>query len=198
MPLADDALLDDPLAQFRAWFAEAREAGATAEAAALATAAPDARPSVRMVLVKSADERGLGFHTGYGSRKAAELDANPFAALLFYWEPSGRQVRVEGRVERTTRADSDEYFRTRPRGSRLAAWASRQSSELGGRAELEQAYAQAERRFGDGDVPLPDGWGGYRLVPDSWEFWQRGEDRLHDRFRYTREGDGWRRTRLAP
>lgn len=199
MPLADDAILADPLAQFHVWFAEARAAGVPApEAVALATATTNGRPSVRMVLVKRADGDGLAFHTSYASRKAADLDANPFAALAFYWEPTGRQVRVEGRVERASRADSETYFRTRPRASRIAAWASRQSSELTGRPELDAAYTVAEARFAAGEVPLPDAWGGYRLEPDAWEFWQRGEHRLHDRFRYTRDGDGWRRVRLAP
>jgi pyridoxamine 5'-phosphate oxidase len=199
VPLPDDAPLDDPLAQFHAWWDEAVAGGvAVPEAVALATATPDGRPSVRMVLVKRADELGLGFHTGYGSRKAGELDTNPHAALAFHWAEVGRQVRVEGRVERTSREDSEAYFRTRPRGSQLAVWASRQGAELGSRDELDAAYAEAERRFADGDVPLPDGWGGYRLVPDAWEFWQHGEHRLHDRFRYTRAGAGWRRVRLSP
>jgi pyridoxamine 5'-phosphate oxidase len=199
VPLPDDALLDDPLAQFHAWWDEAVAGGVTVpEAVALATATPDGRPSVRMVLVKRADELGLGFHTGYGSRKAGELDANPRAALAFHWREVGRQVRVEGRVERTSREESEAYFRTRPRGSRLAVWASRQGEELAGRSDLDAAYAEAERRFAGADVPLPDGWGGYRLVPDAWEFWQHGEHRLHDRFRYTRAGDGWRRVRVAP
>jgi pyridoxamine 5'-phosphate oxidase len=196
----DERDLDaDPLVQFGRWFEAARAAGVHApEAAALATATPDGRPSVRMVLVKAFDERGLGFHTSYVSRKARELDTNPHAALAFYWEPAGRQVRVEGTVERVPREESEAYFRTRPPASRLAAWASRQSHELGDRAELVRAYADAEGRFGD-DVPLPDWWGGYRLVPDGWELWQRGEHRLHDRFRYTPAPDGgWRRVRLAP
>ena len=151
-----------------------------------------------MVLVKAFDERGLGFHTSYVSRKALELEANPHAALAFYWEPVGRQVRVEGMVERVSREESEAYFRTRPPQSRLAAWASRQSQELGDREELLRAFADAERRFG-ADVPLPEWWGGYRLVPEAWELWQRGEHRLHDRFRYTRAPDGgWRRVRLAP
>lgn len=198
MPLADDSLAADPLEQFRTWFDEARRSGEVAEAVALATATPDGRPSVRMVLLKSADERGLTFFTSHASRKAAELGANPHAALAFYWRTPGRQVRVEGRVERLAAAESAAYFATRPRESRLAAWASRQSSELGSRAALEAAFAEAAERFPE-DVPLPPCWGGYRLVPEAWEFWQRGEHRLHDRFRYEPQGrDGWRRARLAP
>jgi pyridoxamine 5'-phosphate oxidase len=199
VPLDELDLDADPLVQFRRWFDESRAAGVSVpERVALATATPDGRPSVRLVLVKAVDEHGLAFHTSYVSRKAGELDANPRAALAFYWDPPGRQVRVEGEVERVARADSEAYFRTRPARSRLAAWASRQSHELAGRAELEAAFAEAEQRFGE-DVPLPDWWGGYRLVPETWEFWQRGEHRLHDRFRYTRTSqEGWRRVRLAP
>jgi pyridoxamine 5'-phosphate oxidase len=156
-----------------------------------------------MVLVKRADERGFHFHTNYESRKGAELAANPHAALLFHWQPQnrqvqGRQVRVEGTVERVDHAESDEYFRTRTRASRLAAWASPQSRPLAGRAELERLYAAAEARFGGRDVPLPPHWGGFRLLPEAYEFWQHGDDRLHDRARYEREDGGWRRFRLAP
>jgi pyridoxamine 5'-phosphate oxidase len=151
-----------------------------------------------MVLLRGADERGFTFHTNYGSRKGEELAANPRAALLFWWQPRGRQVRVEGAVERVPEAESEAYFRTRPRGSRLAAWASPQSRPLASRAELDRLYEEAAARFGEGDVPLPPGWGGFRLLPDAYEFWQHGDDRLHDRVRYERGGDGWRRTRLAP
>ena len=196
----DERDLDpDPLRQFERWFEEAREAGVEVpEAMALATATPDGAPSVRMVLLKSADERGFAFHTSYESRKGAELAANPRAALLFYWRPPGRQVRVEGRVERLTPEESEAYFRTRPHESRLAAWASPQSRPLAGRAELERLYAEAAERFGDGEVPLPPHWGGYRLVPDTYELWQRGANRLHDRVRYERAGAGWTRARLGP
>ena len=188
----------DPLRQFERWF-EAARAGAVAvpEAMALATATPEGRPSVRMVLLKAADERGFAFHTNYESRKGVELAANPHAALLFHWQPLGRQVRIEGRVERVTTEESEAYFRTRPLGSRLAAWASPQSRPLADRAELERLYAEAQARFGE-DVPLPQDWGGLRLVADAYEFWEHGDDRLHDRVRYERGGDGWSRTRLAP
>ena len=196
----DDPSLDpDPLRQFRRWFREAREAAVPVpEATALATATPDGRPSVRMVLVKHADERGFAFHTNYESRKGAELDANPRAALLFHWQPQGRQVRVEGTVERVRPEESEEYFRTRPPGAQVAAWASPQSRPLADRAELERLVAEARERFADEAVPLPPHWGGFRLVPDAYEFWQHGDDRLHDRVRYEREDGRWRRFRLAP
>jgi len=196
----DDSSLDpDPLRQFQRWFGEARESGVTApEATALATATPEGRPSARMVLLKRADERGFAFHTNYESRKGGELAANPHAALLFHWQPQGRQVRVEGAVERVSVEESDEYFRTRPPASRLAAWASPQSRPLAGRDELERLFADAQARFRDRDVPLPPHWGGFVLVPEAFEFWQHGDDRLHDRMRYERDGDGWRRFRLAP
>ena len=168
------------------------------EAMALATAGTDGRPSVRMVLLKQADERGFGFHTHYGSRKGVELAANPHAALLFHWQPLGRQVRIEGLVERISADESESYFRTRALGSRIAAWASPQSRPLRDRAELERLYEDVRTRFGKRDVPLPPHWGGFRLVPDTYEFWQHGDDRLHDRLHYRRSGESWRRERLAP
>lgn len=165
---------------------------------ALATATPDGRPSARMVLLKQADERGFAFHTNYESRKGDELAANPRAALLFHWRPPGRQVRVEGRVERVSAEESEVYFHTRPLGSRIAAWASPQSRPLPGRAELERLYEEASSRFPGEDVPLPSHWGGFRLVPDAYEFWEHAENRLHDRVRYERGGAAWTRERLAP
>jgi pyridoxamine 5'-phosphate oxidase len=196
----DERDLDpDPLRQFEAWFEEAREAGVEVpEAMALATATPEGRPSARMVLLKQADERGFAFHTNYESRKGDELAANPQAALLFHWRPPGRQVRVEGRVERVSAEESEAYFRTRPLGSRIAAWASPQSRLLPGRDELERLYEEASARFPGEDVPLPPHWGGFRLVPDSYEFWEHAENRLHDRVSYERESAAWRRERLAP
>ena len=188
----------DPLALFRRWYEDAEAGSAAPEAAALATATPDGRPSVRMVLVKRVDERGFAFHTNLESRKGGELAANPRAALLFHWRELGRQVRIEGAVERVSEAEAEEYFRTRPRESRLAAWASPQSRPVADRAELDGLYRQAEARFAGGDVPLPPHWGGFRVVPDVYEFWQHGENRLHDRVRYGRDGNGWRRERLAP
>ena len=191
------ALDPDPLRQFERWIADAAAAVDVPEAAALATSTPDGRPSARMVLLKGSDERGFAFFTNYESRKARELAVNPRAALLFHWPPLGRQVRVEGGVGRVDAAESEAYFRTRPLASRLAAWASPQSRPLADRAELERLYADAAERFG-ADVPLPPSWGGFRLVPDAYEFWQHGDDRLHDRIRYEREGNAWKRERLAP
>jgi pyridoxamine 5'-phosphate oxidase len=189
----------DPLQQFERWFAEAREAGLAApEAMALATATPDGRPSVRMVLMKNADERGFDFYTHYESRKGGELAANPHAALLFHWQPLGRQVRVEGRVVRIAPAECEAYFVTRPLESRLAAWASPQSRTLESREELERLYDGAKKRFQGEEVPLPPHWGGFRLEPDAYEFWQHGDDRLHDRVRYEREDPAWRRELLGP
>jgi pyridoxamine 5'-phosphate oxidase len=189
----------DPLEQFRRWYADAEAAGIRApHAMALATATPDAQPSVRMVLLKGFDEDGFVFFTGYVSRKGAELDANPNAALLFYWDPLGRQVRIDGRVERATAAESDAYFATRPRAAQLAATASRQSAVLSGRDELDARVAELERDHAGADVPRPEHWGGYRLRPETYEFWQHREDRLHDRLRYRRDGDAWKIERLSP
>lgn len=168
------------------------------EAVALATAAPDGAPSARMVLLKGVGERGFVVGTNLESRKARELAANPRVALLFHWYELGRQVRVEGRAERTSHEESAALHRDRPRASRLAAWSSRQSEPIGGRDELDAQYAAREREFDGADVPLPPFWGGIRVVPDAYEFWQHRENRLHDRFRYRRDGDGWRIDRLAP
>ena len=195
-----DALDPDPRASLAAWLDEARAAGLhEPEAAALATATPDGRPSVRMVLVRGVDEHDLRVYTNHESRKAGELRATAQASLCFYWGPPlRRQVRVEGRIERLTDDEARAYFATRARESRLGAWASPQSRPLAGRDELDRLYAEAEKRFADGEVPLPDWWGGYRLVPDAFELWQNRPNRLHDRARYERAGDGWSRTRLGP
>jgi pyridoxamine 5'-phosphate oxidase len=192
--LLEDDLAADPLEQFRRWFAAAEEDNRMA----IATAAPDGSPSVRMVLLKGADERGFVFFTGYGSRKGGELEANPRAALLFHWAALGRQVRIEGSVERVSAEESDAYFATRPRGAQLAAAASRQGRVLANRAQLDEAVADLDREHADGDVPRPEHWGGYRLTPRSYEFWQHRDDRLHDRVRYTPDGEGWRIERLSP
>ena len=198
-PLRRSDLDPDPLRQFHAWFDEARAAGVVQpERIAVATASAEGAPSVRMLLLKSAAEDGFGFHTNFESRKAAELAENPRAALAFYWYELGRQVRVEGAVERVAPEDSEAYFATRPRGAQLAAWTSAQSRPVASRDELERRYAEVAERFGDGEVPLPEHWGGYRVVPDTYEFWQHRENRLHDRFRYTRAREGWRIERLAP
>ena len=166
------------------------------EAMALATATADGRPSVRMVLLKGVDERGFSFYTGYESRKGRELAENPRAALLFHWP--GRQVRIEGPVERVTADESDAYFASRPRGSRLSAIASRQSEVVSSREELEGRVAELEEQFAGAEPPRPDRWGGFRLVPETFELWQHRDDRLHDRLRYRRDGDAWLVERLSP
>jgi pyridoxamine 5'-phosphate oxidase len=197
--LSEGDLAADPIVQFRSWFDQALAAGlADANAMTLATADRQGRPSARIVLLKGVDERGFVFFTNYESRKAEDLAANPQAALVFYWPPFDRQVRIEGRVERTSRAESAAYFVTRPLGARLGAWASRQSRVLAGREDLERAVAEVAARFPEGEVPLPDFWGGYRLAPDAVELWQGRPSRLHDRFRYERRPEGWRIERLFP
>ena len=196
-----ESLDSDPRTTLGRWLAEARAAGFDEpEAAALATATREGAPSVRMVLVRGADGHDLRFYTNHGSRKAAELAANPVAALAFYWGPPlRRQVRVEGAVERLSDEEALEYFRTRARESRLGAWASPQSRPLADRGELDRLYADVVERFGSaGDVPLPSSWGGYRVVPHAIELWQNRPNRLHDRARYERDGEGWSRVRLAP
>lgn len=188
----------DPLAQFRAWFDEARESGLPLpEAMALATASEDGSPSARIVLLKGVD-RGFLFFSNRESRKGRELQENARAALVFHWQPLGRQVRVEGAVEPVSDEESYAYFSTRPRGARIGAWASPQSRPIGNRAELEERLAAANAAHPREDVPLPPFWGGFRLLPVRLEFWQHGDDRLHDRFVYEPAGDGWRITRLAP
>jgi pyridoxamine 5'-phosphate oxidase len=192
-------MTENPLERFREWFREAEQAGVEApEAMALATADAEGAPSARMVLLKGADDDGFVFYTGYVSRKAEELEQNPPAALVFYWRPLGKQVRVEGRIERVPESESAEYFATRPRGSQLAAWASQQSQPLASREELERRYAKLEREYEGREIPLPPHWGGYRLRPEAIEFWEHRENRLHDRIRYTRAREGWRRELLAP
>jgi pyridoxamine 5'-phosphate oxidase len=200
VPLREEDVDPDPIRQFAVWFAVAASAGMPQpEAAALATAALDGRPSVRMVLVKQANERGFVFYTNYESRKGVELSANPRAALLFHWTVLGRQVRIEGRVDRTTREQSAAYAHSRARGSQLSALASPQSRPIAGRDVLERQVAELAERYADTEVPLPDTWGGFRLLPETFEFWQHRENRLHDRLRYTQgRRTRWRVERLAP
>jgi pyridoxamine 5'-phosphate oxidase len=197
-PLRREDLDDDPVRQLTRWLEEARATGIElAEVAALATATGDGAPSVRMVLLKDATDEGLTFYTGYESRKGQELAENPRAALLLYWHDLGRQARAEGGVERVGADESDAYFSSRPVGSRLSAAVSPQSEVIESREVLERAAAELGARVGE-EVPRPESWGGYRLRPELWEFWQHRVDRLHDRFRYRPGDGGWIVERLAP
>jgi pyridoxamine 5'-phosphate oxidase len=197
--LLETGIASEPLEQFRRWYADAGSAGIRApHAMALATASSGGAPSVRMVLLKSFDADGFVFFTGYASRKAGELEENPRASLLFHWDPLGRQVRVEGNVARVPAEESDDYFATRQRGAQLAASASLQSSVLANREELEARMDEIRAAHEGSHIPRPEHWGGYRLTPASYEFWQHRDDRAHDRLRYRREGGGWLVERLAP
>ena len=199
-PLLIEELESDPIVQFEKWFREAWDENyPMPHAMSLATASAEGLPTVRTVLLKRYDPRGFVFFTNYGSRKAKQISNNPQAALLFPWVRLGRQVTVAGRVEKISKSESVQYFLSRPRGSQLSAWASAQSTVISSRAILESAFATVKRRFADGEVPLPDFWGGYRADPDSIEFWQNRKDRLHDRFLYNRgENGAWRIDRLTP
>jgi pyridoxamine 5'-phosphate oxidase len=196
--LAESALDRDTVTQFAKWLDDAVRAEVPLpNAMTLATATRSGRPAARAVLLKGFDARGFVFYTNYDSRKGRELAENPRAMLLFCWEELERQVRIEGAVERTAPAESDEYFASRPLGARLSALVSPQSEPVASRAELEAKLAAAAKRFGDGP-PRPAGWGGFRVIPEGFEFWQGRQDRLHDRLCYSRAGTGWRIGRLAP
>jgi pyridoxamine 5'-phosphate oxidase len=202
VPLREEDANPDPLRQFEVWYAEARESTLREPAAvAVATSTPQGMPSVRMVLLKRYDEQGFVFFTNYESRKGRELGDDPHAAMLFYWDPLGRQVRIEGPVRRTSAEDSAAYVRSRARGSQLSALASPQSRLVESREFLERRVAELDERHAGAEVPLPDHWGGFRLTPRTFEFWQHRDNRLHDRLRYMAAGGadaGWRIERLAP
>lgn len=198
-PLDDGDLHEDPFTQFSLWIEGARAAGVhEPEAMTLATATTGGVPSARMVLLRGWEPDGFVFFSNYESRKGTELDTNPVAALVLHWAAIGRQVRIEGTIGRTTATESDRYFASRHRGSQIGAWASPQSRPIPSRGVLEQQVAETAERFADHDVPRPHNWGGYRLTPTTFEFWQHADNRLHDRFRYTPDGPDWRRARLAP
>jgi pyridoxamine 5'-phosphate oxidase len=195
----DEADVDpDPFAQFGRWFEEAASETRMPEAVALATVDDRRRPSLRMVLMKGWDERGFEFHTNYESRKGRELEENPRAALLFYWDAFGRQIRIEGTVETLPASESDAYFDTRPLGAQIGAHASQQSRPTDSREELDRRVQELTREYEGRPVPRPAWWGGYRLRPDCFEFWQNRDDRLHDRLRYRPKGSAWRIDRLQP
>ncbi len=199
VPLDEGDLDPDPFVQFVAWLDGARSAGVhEPEAMALATATPWGVPSARMVLLRGWGPQGFVFFSNYESRKAGELEANPRAALVVHWAAIGRQIRIEGAVARAADAESDAYFATRDRGSQIGAWASAQSRPIPDRATLEREVAELSGRFGEAAVPRPANWGGYRLTPSAFEFWQHAENRLHDRFLYTPADGAWRIQRLAP
>ena len=190
----------DPIEQFKTWFSTAVNSSIPdANAITLATATSDGKPSARIVLLKAIDARGFSFFTNYQSDKGRELEANPRAAFVVYWVQLERQIRVTGQVERSTREESQAYFQSRPRGSQLGAWVSHQSEVIDARRILEARLAEMTERFADREIELPPHWGGYRIVPETFEFWQGRANRLHDRFRYTRNRDGtWKIDRLAP
>lgn len=197
--LSEQDVAADPIAQFTRWFEEAVSAAVVEpNAMCLATATPDAYPSARMVLLKGFDARGFVFYTDYRSRKGQELADNPHASLCFFWAELERQVRINGAVQRVSRTESDEYFQSRPLPSRVGAWTSHQSMVLTDRSVLEQQLATNEERFASGHVPLPDHWGGFRIIPEEFEFWQGRESRLHDRIQFRREAGAWVKRRLSP
>jgi pyridoxamine 5'-phosphate oxidase len=198
VPLLEDTVDPDPLNQFRRWFDEAATVMEAPEAMAVATADAGGRPSVRMVLLKAWGPEGFVFFTNYESRKGRELEVNPYASLLFNWEGTSRQVRIEGPVDRTSDGESDAYFATRPRGSQIGALASRQSRPVAGRSDLDALVEALSEEYEGRTVPRPPWWGGVRIAPVVFEFWQHRDNRLHDRLRYAPDGGGWRVQRLQP
>lgn len=197
--LCRESLKDSPFDQFNLWMEQAIDSDLSDPTAmCLATVSTEGKPSQRTVLLKGIDQRGLMFYTNLGSRKAREMTGNPNVSLLFPWMRLDRQVIVGGQVERLTKTEVLGYFLKRPRGSQLAAWASQQSRRLSSRQALEAQFMQMKEKFASGEIPVPDFWGGYRVVPSEFEFWQGGENRLHDRFQYLRSGNGWSISRLAP
>jgi pyridoxamine 5'-phosphate oxidase len=197
--LSESSAGPNPHALFEQWFREASKAGLfLPESMTLATATPDGKPSARLVLLKHHDERGFVFFTNYESRKALELEENPLSTLVSHWPVLQRQIRIEGSAEQISQEESEAYFRTRPRGSQIGAWASDQSRPLASRRELEERVGQIEERFRGQEIPLPPFWGGYRLRPQAMEFWQGRANRLHDRIRFEKDGESWSRVRLFP
>jgi pyridoxamine 5'-phosphate oxidase len=197
-PLRRSDLRGDAVEQFAAWYQRALDEVPLADAMALATVDAGGQPDARMVLLKGFDAVGIRFFTNYASAKAEQLEGSGHAAVILYWRELDRQVRARGSIERVPGVDSDDYFATRPRDSQLGAWASPQSTPIGSREELDERLREADERFADREIPRPEHWGGYLLRPGTVEFWQGQVGRLHDRFRYTREGEGWRIERLAP
>lgn len=197
--LTRSMLQQDPLRQFEQWFEQARTAKVhEVNAMSLATVAADGMPQVRTVLLKSFDHKGFVFYTNYGSAKAKQLADNPQASILLPWLTLERQVRISGAVEKISTAESFKYFSSRPKGSQLGAWISEQSSVISNRAILSKMLEQVKQRFKQGKIPLPDSWGGYRVKPQHYEFWQGRKNRLHDRFQYQKTATGWQIERLAP
>ncbi|HJU42751.1 MAG TPA: pyridoxamine 5'-phosphate oxidase [Vicinamibacterales bacterium] len=197
--LTDAEALDDPIQQFSLWFGEALKSELLdVNAMTLATVSPDGAPAARIVLLKGFDEKGFVFFTNYGSAKARELEQNPRACLLLFWPELERQVRVTGRVTKTSAEESEKYFQSRPFESQIGAWASAQSQTIADRAALEARYAELAAKYAGGPVPVPPFWGGYRVAAGAIEFWQGRKSRLHDRLLYTRQGSAWARSRLAP